>query len=218
MKNRYFVILISICTAILTMSLQKCYKDDPTPKTVYDFNEKLTLSPYKKTYAINDTIWLQFQTADKKLFDIISNSKVATDTTNLYLSFSYYKRYPSFSAEGDILCSSIVTGNVINTNFTKPPLYNIVATQTDCISNFYLVKVGFIPKNKGIFSIAAPSGQVNNCLNKVLFNYAKYSFTFDLADCNKDIYLSIPTSARGGEQGFVDVAIDKKQIFVFKVE
>ncbi len=218
-KNRYFITLISICTAILTMSLQKCNRDDiPTPKPTYDFAEKFTLTPYKKTYAINDTIWLQFKTNDKKLFDRISNSKVTTDTTNLHLYFNYYKRYPMSFNQGDIFCSAIVTGNVNNTSFTKPLFYNIVETQTDCNSNFYFVKVGFVPKDKGIFSIAAPSGQVNNCPNKVLFNYAKYFFTFDLADCNKDVYLSIPASARGGEQGFVDVSIDRKQLFVFKVE
>jgi len=134
------------------------------------------------------------------------------------MTFNYYKRYPYSSTQGDIFCSAVLSGNATKTSFTTPPYYNVVGIQTGCNSNFYFVKLGFVPKQKGIFSIGVPLSQMNNCPNKKVFNYAKFSFTFDLADCNKDVYLSIPASARGGEQGFTDVSIDKKELFVFKVE
>lgn len=217
MKNRYFIKIVLICTAILTMSLQKCNRDDPTPTPTYDFAEKITLTPYKKTYAINDTIWLQFKTTDKKLFDKISNTRVSTDTTHLYMRFNYRKRYPTNYVTNNILCSAVISGNLNNSSFTTPEIYNLVQVETDCSSNFYFVRVGIIPKSTGIFSINT-GASVGNCPNKVLQTYTKNSFTFDLADCNKDVYLSIPASARGGEQGFTDVDIDNKKLFVFKVE
>jgi hypothetical protein len=61
----------------------QCGKDFITPSPTYEFSEKLSLTPYKKVYSINDTIWVQFQTNDKSLYDKISNSRISTDTTFL---------------------------------------------------------------------------------------------------------------------------------------
>ena len=88
---------------------------------------------------------------------------------------------------------------------------------TDCNSTKYFFKVGFIPKKTGVYSIE-PNISAVDCPNKVIRNFNTTSFIFDLADCNKDIWLSIPSASRGGELGFTDVRIDRKEIFVFKVE
>jgi hypothetical protein len=217
-KNRYFIMLISVCTAILTMSLQKCYRDDiPEPKPVYDFAEKIILSPYKKTYAITDTIWLQFKTTDKKLFDKISNSRVSTDTTHLYMHFNYSKLYPFYNVANSELCSVVFTGNLNYSSFTRPEFYNVIEVDTDCNSNFYFIKIGIVPKNTGIFLISI-GASVRNCPNKKVHSYIKTSFTFDLADCNKDVFLSIPASSRGAGQDLTELQLDNKELFAFKVE
>lgn len=74
-----------------------------------------------------------------------------------------------------------------------------------------------MPKKTGVYSIAS-NGYLADCPSKLKSQPSTFKLTFDLADCNKDVYLSIPAPARGGELGFVDVSIDKKKIFVFKVE
>lgn len=95
--------------------------------------------------------------------------------------------------------------------------YNVLNFTTDCNSNKYFFKVGFIPKETGIYSIE-PKIIAADCANKIIRNYSTSKFIFDLADCNKDVWLSIPPASRGGELGSTDVSVDKKELFVFKVE
>ena len=218
MKKSHLYILIVSGFSMLIMGFQ-CYKAYPIYKPTYEFAEKISLAPYKKVYAINDTIWLQFQTNDKTLYDKLSNSRIATDTTFLPISFQYHKRFPiNSSLPGDVLCSYKVLSGV-NSVFETPIWYNTVRIETECISTSYLVKIGFIPKAIGIYSLELPrNGVIRNCSGKLSSINAIYAFTFDLAGCNKDVYLLIPPQSRSGEQGFVDVSIDKKEIFVFKVE
>src|SRR5215213_7547868 len=94
MKTKFFQLAIFIVMSSSMMGFH-CGKDSGVLTPVYQFTEKISLAPYKKTYAINDTIWVQFQTTDKKLFDKLSNSRVSTDTTFLTLNFHYHKRYPT---------------------------------------------------------------------------------------------------------------------------
>ena len=194
----------------------QCGKDYVTPDPTYKFLEKLTLTPYKKIYSIGDTIWVQFQTTDKSLYDQISKSRISTDTTFLRAEFYYYKRYPNENVPA-FFCNVVIDNN-LNPDFkTLYTWYNVLNFTTDCNNSSYFFKVGFVPKKTGIYSID-PNITVEDCANKVKRNYSTTSFIFDLADCNKDIWLSIPPASRGGELGSTDVSIDKKQIFVFKVE
>ena len=195
----------------------QCNKDVyPASTPVYEYTEKLTLTPYKKVYAINDTIWVQFKTNDKTLFDKLTSSRVATDTTFLQVGFNFHKRYPIGNTVE--LFSNVKVDNALDMRFA--PLYtyyNVLNFKTDCSSNRYFFNVGFVPKKTGVYSIE-PHGSVSPCPNKINFPYSTFRFTFDLADCNKDVWLSIPSASRGGELGHTDVSIDKKEIFVFKVE
>lgn len=95
--------------------------------------------------------------------------------------------------------------------------YKVLNFTTDCNSNKYFFRVGFIPKETGIYSIE-PNIIAADCANKIIRNYSTSKFIFDLADCNKDVWLSIPPASRGGELGSTDVSVDKKELFVFKVE
>ena len=201
--------------ALLTMGFQ-CHKDYPAPSPIYEYSEKLTLAPYKKAYAINDTIWIQFQTSDKSLFDKLSSNRVATDTTFLSVNFYFHKRYPLGNTVEYFSDAKLDSG--LNVSFkTLYTYYNVLDFQTDCSNGRYYFKVGFIPKKTGVYSIE-PHGAISPCPNKLRFPYSTFKFTFNLADCNKDVWLSIPPQSRGGELGYTDVSIDKKEMFVFKVE
>jgi len=72
----------------------QCEKLYTVPVPTYEFTEKLSLTPYKKIYAINDTIWVQFQTTNKTLFDKLSGNRVATDTSFLQVGFSLNRLFP----------------------------------------------------------------------------------------------------------------------------
>jgi hypothetical protein len=194
----------------------QCYKDYPVPMPTYEYAEKLTLIPYKKTYAVGDTILVQFQTTNKALFDKLSGNRIATDTTLLSVIFNFHKRYP---VENIVeLFGDTKVENVSDVSFT--PLYtyyNVLTFKTDCGSSPYFFRFYFVPKKTGFYSIE-PHGDVSPCPNKLTFPFSTFKFTFDLADCNKDVWLAIPPQSRGGELGYTDVSIDKKEMFVFYVK
>jgi hypothetical protein len=211
---------------IVTLSLSlmgfQCQKESLFPVPEHQFVDKVSLAPYKNSYRIGDTIWLHYQTASKILVDRISNQNIATDTTFLGLSFQYQKRYPVQFSPVDTFCYTITPQGVnqglkVLQDF---PTYNFLDYLTDCNQNFYYFKVGFIPRTTGIYSINGPSGGIVDCPNKVIRSpYSNISFRFDLASCNKDVYLSIPAASRGESvKGQTEREIDDKKIFVFKVE
>ncbi len=186
------------------------------PAPTHKFLEKLTLTPYKKIYSINDTIWVQFQTTNKSLYDQLSYRLVPTDTTFIKGGFYYYRRYPNDNMQ-EFFCN-VDFESSLNPKFsTLETIYNVLEFSTNCNSNRYFFKVGFIPKKTGIYSID-PYPTVLYCDNKVNREYFTSKFIFDLADCNKDIWLSVPPASRGGDNGYTDGQIDRKEIFMFKVE
>jgi len=197
------------------MSTQ-CNKEyiQSTPK--YEFLEKLSLTPYKKIYSINDTIWVQFQTASKSLYDKLSNSQIPMDTTSLLVYLYYTKRY-IIGTQPEFFCEVSIDRSLNPSFYTLYTWYNVVNLKTSCNNQFFF-KVGFIPKKTGIYSLN-PGLIAEACPNKVIRDYYTSSFVFDLADCNKDIWLSIPPPARGeSDPGNTERVIDRKEIFVFKVE
>lgn len=207
MKNSV-IVLIFLGLALLTMGFQ-CDKDVPA----YRFAEKLSLSPYRKSYAVGDTIWVQFQTANKTLFDKLSGSRIATDSTFILLNFKLNRYYPIGSAAE--LFGDIKVDNGLDVSFTSLSTYvNILSFKTDCSNSAYFFRVGFVPKMKGVYAVE-PNGDVVPCQTSKRFPYSIFQFAFDLADCNKDVWLSLPPESRGGD---LNVKIDKKEIFMFKVE
>lgn len=215
MKKQTQLIFTALSIVLVTMGFQ-CGKENIELKPAYTFVEKLTLTPYKKTYAVNDTITVQFQTSDKKLFDELSNSLIATDTSQLAVGFYYHKRYV-IETQSEFFCE-VNIDNPIDLSFTaQSSRYNVLSYRTSCAAANYFFKASFIPKKTGIYSLEPVITQ-QYCQNKVIRPYTKTKFLFDLADCNKDVWFSIPAAARGGELGFTDVRIDRKELFVFKVE
>lgn len=216
MKKNYILLFLFSAFGLLSMDMQ-CYRDYSITPYTYQFAEKVMLYPYKKQYSINDTIWVEYRTADKSMYDKLSRSRINTDTTTLSQYIYYHKRYPS-SSLGDIFCSTVVVGGA-NPVFGTPIWYNTLKLESECSSRFYFLKAGFVPKTTGIYSLELPANSsLVRCPNKISSIYCSNQFTFDLADCNKDVYLSIPPNSRSGERGFVDVRIDNKEYFVFKVE
>jgi hypothetical protein len=222
MRPKINFVIFTLAIGIVSFGFQ-CGKEDLIPVPENRFVEKLSLFPYKKTYQRGDTIWLQFQTASKTLFESLTNRVIPTDSTFMALNFLYQKRYPiPFNATVDTFCYT-TTSFGLNQGLKIPPASrsdNFLTYFSDCNSNFYFFKVGFIPKTTGIYSLNWPAGELVDCPNKVLKStYSIVNFRFDLADCNKDVYVSIPPASRGESvKGYTEKEIDNKKVFVFKVE
>lgn len=216
MRSSFLLTVTLLGAALLTMGTQ-CDKDDYLPplKPSYEFAEKLTLTPYKKVYGIGDTIWVQFLAPDRKLYDQLSNTRVAMDTSTLRMAMQYQKHDAS-GAEGEFF-TSIKLENALDTTFRTLYLrYNILNFRTDC-NNPYFFRVAFIPKKTGVYTIE-PGGALSPCPGRWTWQHSTFRLTFDLADCNKDVYLALPPYTRGDENGHIAVGLDKKEKFAFKVE
>ena len=222
MRPKTSFLIYTLLIGLVSFGFQ-CGKDSLFPVPENRFIEKMSLFPYKKTYQIGDTIWLQFQTTSKALFESLTNQVVPTDTTFLSLNFVYQKRFPvPFNATVDTFCNT-ATQQGLNQGLTIPRdsrTENVLSAFSDCNLNYYSFRAGFIPKTTGIYSINWPAGQLVDCPNKIQRSpYSIVNFQFDLAECNKDVYLSIPASQRGeSPAGQTEREIDNKKIFVFKVE
>lgn len=199
----------------------QCRKDfAPQPILVYQFSEKFKVSPYKKLYNIGDTIWLDILSNDKTLFDYLSNQNVRNDTTYISSSFLYQERYTLAAYSSDTLVKCITSGGNSIKLTTSPYYYNTLEFNTNCNSISNSMKIGFVPIKAGIFSINLSNGIVNKCPTKaVQFPYSIFKLTYDLVDCNKDVYLSIPPVSRGESvKGYTENLIDNKLIYILKVE
>lgn len=118
------------------------------------------------------------------------------------------------------LYDSFITANTPGMTFTTlkdTPGFNALQFLTACNEHSYFFQIGFILQLAGIYSIN-PYGILLNCPDKIYFPHSTFGFIFDLTDCNKDVWLSIPNIKKSGNIGFTDVQIDNKEIFIFKVE
>jgi hypothetical protein len=91
-------------------------------------------------------------------------------------------------------------------------------------ANGYDFKVAVVLKQRGIYSLSldgAPSDAIS-CSNRISgFPYSTIEYYFNLPDCNKDVYLSIPEYQRRearGTKGTREARIDQKKVFYLRVE
>ena len=216
MRKRYLKVFTLAGVALITMGLQ-CRKEFPPEIIpVYQYAEKLTLTPFKKVYAIDDTIWVQFQTTDKTLYDKLSGRRISTDTTLLNVYFNLVRQYPvEFNVEN---YADVTVENGLDVNFGPVIAPRDGLTfRTDCINNPYFFKAGFVLKKTGVYTLE-PGAIVASCPDKKANVPSSFIFTFDLPDCNYDVWQSVGSQPYSGLYGYVDIDIPRKQIFAFKVE
>jgi hypothetical protein len=216
MNKRYLLVFTLAGVALITMGLQCGKEAPPQIIPVYQYAEKLTLTPFKKVYAIDDTIWVQFQTSDKTLYDQLSGSSISTDTTFLKVFFNLVRQYPvEFNSE---MYADVTVENGLDVNF-EPVIAprDGLTFHTDCKNEPYFFKAGFVLKKTGVYTLE-PGAFVAPCPDKKADVPSSFIFTFDLPDCNYDVWLSVGGQSYSGLYGYVDTDIPRKQIFAFKVE
>ncbi|GAB3194910.1 hypothetical protein GCM10027293_04210 [Pontibacter aydingkolensis] len=69
----------------------------PEPEPAQIFKETLSLNPFKKTYSIGDTIWIETNINDKHLFDSKSGREVLVDSVSLPIELSYSALYQVYT-------------------------------------------------------------------------------------------------------------------------
>lgn len=218
MRERYLMALTLVGVALITMGV-RCTKDVEFPPEiipVYQYAEKLTLTPFKKVYAIGDTIWVQFQTTDKTLYDKLSGRRISTDTTFLKVYFDLTRQYPlEFNLEN---YAEVTVENGLDVNF-EPVIAprDGLTFNTDCVKGPYFFKAGFVLKKTGVFTLK-PGALVSPCPDKKAVLPSSFIFTFDLPDCNYDVWLPIASQSNNGLNSSIDAGIQKKQVYAFKVE
>ena len=215
MNKNYLLSFALAGFAFITMGMQ-CNKEMPPPNPVFQYTAKLSLTPLKKVYSINDTIWIEYKTADKTLFDKLSASNISTDTTSLKVFFTLIKQYP-IDRNIDTY-ASVVVENGLDINFGP-----LVSTRNDlnfityCNNDPYYFKVGIILLKTGVYSLQ-PGAVVSPCPDKKTNLPSTFMYTFDLPDCNYSVWKSIATQSANGQDSYIGFGIEGKQIFAIKVE
>ncbi len=216
--SRLLQSLFFICFITTLMGTQ-CYKAAPPPPQ-QEFHEKVALSPYQKKYNIGDTIWLHYQTNDKTFFDTLSNQRLSTSTLQYLFGAVLYPKYQAPDNPPGGYCTFITSAGAPLPQRTGASA-TTASFDIDCdAAPKYDVKLGVVLKYTGIYLLQLPgaipldacSGQANP------YPRANLYFSYNLPDCNKDLYLSIPEDDRKEfPEGITEYGIDIKVSYAFEV-
>lgn len=198
-----------------------CYKGDIIDPPKQDFVETLNLFPAQKTYLINDTIWLQFQTTNKTLFDTLSNQRLPSSSVKFLFNIVLLPKYDNPSVPSGNFCDFVLPANVVPNTRASP---NGIATtfEVGCDNSMaYDVKVGIVLKYKGVYVLDMSSNTPLLPCSGVTNPYpsASIRFKYNLNDTNKDVYLNIPASARNEfPSGLTEKQLEAKVAYAFGVQ
>ncbi|MHA6248627.1 hypothetical protein ACXYMU_11860 [Pontibacter sp. CAU 1760] len=211
-KYRYLLVAVIVC---LTTGFQ-CeddYPPEPEPANIY--KETLSLAPFKKSYALGDTIWIETSLNDKRLFDSKSGQKVLVDSVSLPIELSYSALYQVYNRPAEGFCK-VISSNLVEAKTENYERTTFVFASYGCNQSDYRFRIGIVPLSTGVYSLKiAEKNYFYNCLKQQ--QYAERSqilYTFGLNDTNKDIFLAIPPISRGGLN---TEKIDSKEEYIVKV-
>ncbi len=183
----------------------------------YTFTEKLDLYPEQKIYQLGDTIWIQHLNPANTVYDNHTNQNFSVDTLEINFGPIFSATYNLPFDNSGTFCNFIFQGVNVGSHFN-----HAFGCNNGGSFNF---KVGMVLNKIGIFSIDLNGSRpVTSCnhigpyVNGEGFPYSFIYYKFNIADGNKDIYLSISPALRGVPKDYVYPAIDNKQIFFLKVE
>jgi hypothetical protein len=214
MKKKLLIPISTLFIALITMGV-RCQKDKIN--YVYHFTEKIDIFPQQKSYHVGDTIWLQHSNPSNQLYDSRTNSYFSADTLAIgftgVLNFVYSNPYQPV----DSTCEVIYKGQQVGHTF----FYQYFG----CNGNSFNFKVGFVLIKTGIYEFNfTDTREVSSCsgpysVGSGLFPPSIISYKLNFVDGNKDVWLSIPQNSRGeSPKHFTEDAIDRKEIYIIKVE
>jgi hypothetical protein len=152
LNNNIYLHLSLVCISFCCMSTQ-CRKEVQN-ETYYQFQDKVDLSPAKKSYQIGDTIWVAYNKQDKNFLDQISKSEIHIDTASITILVSMQSpdfNYSNTPPGGICGIVSISDGQMQPVTDSIPVIIAYFGCNLDNNFNF---KIGYILKQKGVFEIS----------------------------------------------------------------
>ena len=221
MKPNVNIIIVFFMLTII--SGFQCNKDIIATEPAKElFREKINLFPFKKTYNINDTIWLTFTTTDKTLFDTLSNQRLPTNGLKFNFRAVILPLYNTPQNISNSFCKFILTNNVVP-QYDTTQFNSLIYFDIGCDTQpSYNIQLGLVLKYSGTYllNLSDVGTKLQSCNNQNNpYPTSDLRFTYNLLDCNKDVFLSIPPSERPEyPTGFRQAQIDAKISFAFKVQ
>jgi len=211
-------LILCIILSVIVMSTE-CRKD-LIIEYKYKFLEKVDLYPFQKSYRVGDTLWLQYSNPNHQFYDQVTNQKIFSDTISLVFASAFNSRYEAPVNPVDSFFSlKIENASTMDNHVENYGQGLLIATTCPASYNF---RIGIVPKHTGIYSIDMGNipETLGSCTNNMVSSpFSTIEYRFNLTDCNKDVYLSIPAASRGESlKGYTEKAIDNKQVFMLKVE
>lgn len=220
MKNKYTLLLL-LLIAVFTMNF-RCVPENMEQRPYeQSFQVPVDIYPLKKTYSLNDTIWIETDITGKSLFDNRSNQLISADTGQLNFEAAFNRFGTDVTNPPTGFCDVITTRGV-NTGrdlgFWGTSGY---MDQYGCGLPTYKCRIGFKPLIRGAyFLILANSRLFESCTNKVRPYHAELSYRYKSSDLGLEIFNALSNNDKGGNDGirFYTGKINNREAFVFKVE
>jgi hypothetical protein len=209
------IVLVSMC-----MLNFRCEQDVVQRPFDNAFEIEMNIIPLKKTYSLNDTIWLEAQVSGKQLFDVKTMQLVLADTGYFSFHISYYgfglRSWLPNSLANVITFNGVNTDRIASQWSTEAKVENYGCSQLS-----YTLKIGFKPNHRGTYSILLPKDLLlGSCINKIIPYNATISFKFPNTDLNLDVFNAFAQSENLGsdQKKHFTEKLNRREMFVFNVQ
>jgi hypothetical protein len=147
----YHLKYITLSSCVILLSLIGCGKN--CKDAVYAFTMQESFSPEKDSIAVGDTLWV-ISSHSTAFTDLVSNSQIDFSNSNLATNVRILK-FPDTSQQviGGVYDFGIIknNGNEIGGDNIPSENKNFYFEEKN---NTYLLNIGFIPKQKGLYCIS----------------------------------------------------------------
>ena len=181
------------------------------------FKEKVSVLPYKLTYAVGDTVWLRVNIEGKRLFDEKTGTRVLFESA-LFNSMAQVQLLYDDPYIGDgpfarFIYPQGITAATNNFSYTSQAVIGFGCAP----SSNYDLTLGVVLLKKGVFGIWFNTMSVQECGTNNYKN-ASLRFSFDVEDAHKQFYQNQPFKSIGKKADEnVLTALDKKEMVVIQV-
>ena len=197
--KRNQVIIISIIFAGLINIKMECNKarvQNPDFIYKYQFQQKISIEPYQANYHVGDTIFFQMYVPGKKFYDSRSDSKVFFDSASfnmgVFVNLEFNNPYVGDGPFASFIFPPGVSAYTSNYSGTTQAYVTTGCSQ----SQDYLVTIGAVLIQKGVFSVGAFCNSVQYC-NNGYATKVQLRLSLDVDDTHKTYYEGLPFSDIG---------------------
>ena len=218
MKRNKIAFITIVLFGLININTE-CNKNRPAPPVFkYQFEEKVSVTPYQLNYHVGDTIFFELDVPGKKFYDSKSNATVFFDSASfnmgVYINLVYNNPYIGDGPFASFIFPRGVSAYTTSYSGTTQAFLTTGCSQTAD----YTVRVGAVLTQKGVFTIGAFCNSLQNCFNGYATN-AQLRLSLDVPDTHKDFYTALPFDEIGKtESNDVLSELDSKIVAVINVE